>query len=138
MNILSAFDDLNLFRLVNFHTILSGDTLDLFWSNDPQRFFVYRSEKTYSDHDPIFAHLHVSGDDCFTPNVSKQMYSQKRFKSERFSCCENFSTPICIQIPKVISSPILICFFKNGLDNSCPKRVKDWIFLITLFLILFI
>ena len=51
--ILSAFDDLNLFQLVNFPTILSGNTLDLFWSNDFQKLLVYRSEKTYSDHYPI-------------------------------------------------------------------------------------
>ena len=86
MNILSAFDDLNLFQLVNLPTILSGKTPDLFWSNDPQQFVVYCSEKTYSDQYPIFAHLHVSGDNCFTPDVSKQMYSKKRFNWERFSC----------------------------------------------------
>ena len=38
MNLLSAFDDVHLFQLVNFQTVLSGNTLDLFWSNDPQRF----------------------------------------------------------------------------------------------------
>ena len=62
MNILSAFDDLNLFQLVNFPTILSGNTLDLFCPNDPQRFVAYRSEKTYPDLYLIFAHLHVSND----------------------------------------------------------------------------
>ena len=86
MNILRGFDDLNLFQLLNFPTILSGNTLDLFWSNDPQRFVVYRSEKNYSDHYPIFAHLHDSSDDCFTPDVSKPMYSKKSFNTERFSC----------------------------------------------------
>ena len=62
MNILSAFDDLNLFQLVNLPTILSGNTLDLFCSNDPQRIVAYRSEKTYPDLYLIFAHLHVSND----------------------------------------------------------------------------
>ena len=86
MNILSAFDDLNLFQLVKIPNILSGKTLNLFWSNDPQRLVVYRSEKTYSDDYPIFAHSHVSSDDCFTLDVSKQRYSKKTFNTERFSC----------------------------------------------------
>ena len=42
LKVLSALEDLNLFQLVNFPTILSAITLDLFWSNDPQRFVVYR------------------------------------------------------------------------------------------------
>ena len=45
MKILSAFDDLNLFQLGNFLTILSGNALDLFWSNDPQRFVVNFSQR---------------------------------------------------------------------------------------------
>ena len=44
-NNLSAFDDLNLFQLVNFSTIWSGNTLGLFWSNDPRGFHVYRQRK---------------------------------------------------------------------------------------------
>ena len=44
-NNLSAFDDLNLFQLVNFSTIWSGNTLGLFWSTDPRRFLVYRQRK---------------------------------------------------------------------------------------------
>ena len=86
MNILSAFDDLNLFQSVNFPTISSGSALDVFWSNDSQRVILYRSEKTYSDHDPIFAHLHVSGDECLTPDVSKKIYSKKRLNTECLSC----------------------------------------------------
>ena len=101
MNILSAFDDLNLFQLWIFPNILSGNYLDLFWSNDPEKFVVYRSEKTYSDHDSNFANLHVSDDDCFTPDVSKQMYS--------------------IQTLKVISSPFLMFL----LELHLMKRVRE-------------
>ena len=111
----------SMFQLVNFPTFLSGNTLDLFWSNDPQRFVVYRSEKTYSDHYP---NLHVSNDDCFTPDVSKQMYSKKSFNSERFSCLlELFYT----KLYSIFQSNFLSTFdvsIKAALDDSCPKRSK--------------
>ena len=105
MNILSAFDYPNLFQLEIFVTILSDKYVDLFWSNDPQRFVVYRSEKTYSDHDPLFAHLNVSGDNCFTPDVSKQFYS--------------------LQTLKIISSPLLIFLLEPHLMTPALKRVKE-------------
>ena len=71
---------------MNCPKFLSGNTLVFFWSNDPQRFVVYCLEKTYSDRYPNFAHLHVSDDDCFTTDVSKQMYLKDCFNRERFSC----------------------------------------------------
>ena len=138
MNILSRFDDLNLFQLVNLPTILSGKTLDLFWSNDPQQFVVYRSEKTYSDQYPIFAHLHVSGDNCFTPDVSKQMYSKKRFNWERFSC---LLEPLYTKLYSNFQSHFLFTFdvsIKAAFDDSCPKKIKRRLdFLIITLLILF-
>ena len=113
MNILSAFDDLNLFQLVNFS--------DYF---DPQRFVVYRSEKTYSDHYPIFAHLHVSSDDCYTPDVSKQMYSKKSFNTECFSCLLEL---LYNKLYSNSQSNFLSTFdvsIKAALDDSCPKKSK--------------
>ena len=124
MKILSWFEDLNLFQLVNFPTILSGNTVDFFWSNDPQRFVVYSSEKTYSDHYPIFAHLHVSSHDCFTPDVSKQMYSKMTFNTERFSC---FLEPLYTNLYSNSQSDFLSNFdvsIKATLDDSCPKESK--------------
>ena len=123
-NVLSALEDLNLFQLVNFPTILSAITLDLFWSNDPQRFVVYRSEKTYSDSFPIFAYLHVSDDDCFTLDVSKQMYLNKRFNTERFSCVLE---PLYTKLYSSSQSDFLSTFdvsIKAALDDSCPKKSK--------------
>ena len=104
----------------HFPTFLSGNTLDLFCSNDPQRFVVYRSEKTYSDHDPIFTPLHVSSDDCFTPDVSKQKYSKKSFNTERFSC---LLEPLYTKLYSNSQSNFLSTFdvsIKTALDDSCP------------------
>ena len=124
MKILNAFNDLNLFQLVSFPTNLSGNTPDTFWSNDPQRFVVYHSEKTYSDHDSIFAHMHVSSDNCFTPDVSKQMYSKKNFNTERFSC---LLEPLYTKFYSNPQSDFLSFFdisIKAALDDSCPKKSK--------------
>ena len=124
MNILKGFDDLNMFQLLNFPTILSGNTLDLFWSNDPQRFVAYRSEKTYSDRCPIFAHLHVSSDDCFTPDVSKQLYSKKSFNTEHFCC---LLEPLYTNLYLNSQCDFLSIFdvsIKATLDDSCPKKSK--------------
>ena len=124
MNILNAFNDLNLFQLVNFPTTLSGNTLDIFWPDDPQKFVVYHSEKTYSDHDSFFAQMHVSSDDCFTPDDSKQMYSKKSFNTERFS---GLLEPL---YTKFYSNPQndFLSFFdisiKAALDDSCHKKSK--------------
>ena len=109
---------------MNFPTILSGNTLDIFWSNDPQRFVVHRSEKFYLDHNPILAHLHVSSDDCFTPDVSKQMYLKKILNTKRLSC---LLEPL---LPKSCSnsqSDFLSTFdisIKAALDDYALKRVK--------------
>ena len=113
MNILSGLDDLNLFQLVNFPTSLSDNTLDFFWWTDPQRFVVYRSKKTYSDHYPIFAHLHVSGDEFFKIDVSKQMYSNNRFDTERFSCLiELLSTKLFLNFQSdFLCTFSVLCFY---------------------------
>ena len=121
---------------MNFPTILSGSTLDFFWSNDPQRFDVYRSEKTYSDHDPFFSQLHFSGDDCFTTAVSKQMYSKKRFNTKHFSC---LLEPLYTKLYSNSQIDFLSTFdvsIKAALDDSCPKRSKRRLdfFLISIFL----
>ena len=103
---------------------MSGKTLDLFWSNDPQRFAVYRSEKTYSDHNSTFAHLHVSDDDCFTPDVPKQTYSNKRFNTERFSCLLEF---LYTKLYSNSQSDFLSTFdvsIKAALDDSYSKKCK--------------
>ena len=122
-----------------FPTTLSGNTLDLFWSVDPQAFVVYRSEKTYSDRYPIFALLHVSGDDCYKPDVSKQMYSKKRFNIERFSC---LLKPLYAKLYSNSQNDFFSTFdvsIEAALMIHALKRVKeDLLTLITTLLILFI
>ena len=78
------------------------------------------SEKTYSDHYPMFAHLHVSSDDCFTPDFSKQMYSKKSLNMERFSCLlEPLYTKLFSNSQKDFLSTFDVSI-KVALDNSCP------------------
>ena len=71
-----------------------------------------------------FRSLHVSSDNCSTPDVSEQMYSKKSFNMENFSC---LLEPLYTKLFSNSQSDFLSFFdvsVKAALDDSCPKKSK--------------
>ena len=83
--------------------------------------------------------MHVSSDDCFTPDVSRQLCSKKIFNTERFSC---LLEPLYTKLYSNSQSDLLSTFdvsIEAALDDSCAKKSnRRLIFLMNTLLILFV
>ena len=68
--------------------------------------------------------MHVSSDDCFTADVSRQLCSKKIFNTERVSC---LLEPLYTKLYSNSQSDLLSTFdvsIEAALDDSCAKKSK--------------